>query len=201
MMSESVLQRIIDRAGLTSAPADLHPLAHRDRRGYVHLPLEATVELARAFAAAEPTTVIGYLDDQEEEMRLRGNQPGERWWHSYLREQSRGFAIARQWAGLEQEAEMLRKEIARLRSPVSGAAYDLEHAGAQSKARRPLRALEGRWASKAATNRRDHGGGTVLAAPTTASFHGGSNRSNRAIYSAFRLELTCRILRILRRFS
>jgi hypothetical protein len=50
---------------LTSAPADLHPLAYRDRHGNVHLPLEATVELARAFAAAEPTTVIGYLDDQE----------------------------------------------------------------------------------------------------------------------------------------
>ncbi len=95
MMSESELQRIIDRAGLTSAPADLHPLAYRDRHGDVHLPLEATVELARAFAAAEPTTVIGYLDDQEEEMRLRGNQPGERWWHSYLREKAPGFALAR----------------------------------------------------------------------------------------------------------
>ena len=144
MMSESELQRIIDRAGLPTAPADLHPLAYRDRHGNVHLPLEATVELARAFAAAEPTTVIGYLDDQEEEMRLRGNQPGERWWHSYLREKAPGFAIARQWAGLEQEAEMLRKEIARLRSLVSRAAYDLEQAGAQGKARRLLRALEGR---------------------------------------------------------
>lgn len=55
-------------------------------------------------------------------MRLRGNTPGERWWHSYLREKAPGFAIARQWAGLEQEAEMLRKEIARLRSLVSRAA-------------------------------------------------------------------------------
>jgi hypothetical protein len=55
-----------------------------------------------------------------------------------------GFAIARQWAGLEQEAEMLRKEIARLRSLVSRAAYDLEHAGSHSKAQRMLRALEGR---------------------------------------------------------
>jgi hypothetical protein len=50
MMSESELQRIIDRAGLTATPADLHPLAYRDRHGYVHLPLEAAVELARAFA-------------------------------------------------------------------------------------------------------------------------------------------------------
>jgi hypothetical protein len=107
----------------------------------VHLPLEATVALARAFAAAEPRTVVAYLDDQEEEMRLRGN---ERWWHSYLRERAPGFAIARQWSGLEQESEMLRKEIARLRSLVSRAAHDLEQAGAQRKAQRLLRALEGR---------------------------------------------------------
>lgn len=39
---------------------------------------------------------------------------------------------------------MLRKEIARLRSLVSRAAYELEGAGAQTKARRLLRALEGR---------------------------------------------------------
>ena len=77
-------------------------------------------------------------------MRLRGNTPGERWWHSYLREKAPGFAIARQWAGLEQEAEMLRKEIARLRSLVTRAAYDLEQAGAERKAQRLLRALEGR---------------------------------------------------------
>jgi hypothetical protein len=143
-MSESELQRIIDRAGLASAPTGLHPLAYRDRHGDVHLPLEATVELARAFAAAEPTTVVGYLDDQEEEMRLRGNTPGERWWHSYLREKAPGFAIARHWAGLEQEAEMLRNEIARLRSLVTRAAYDLEQARAERKAQRLLRALEGR---------------------------------------------------------
>jgi hypothetical protein len=84
------------------------------------------------------------LDDQEDEMRLRGNTPGERWWHSYLREKAPGFAIARQWAGLEQEAEMLRKEIARLRSLVTRAAHDLEQAGAERKAQRLLRALEGR---------------------------------------------------------
>ena len=58
--------------------------------------------------------------------------------------QDSGSAIARQWAGLEQEAEMLRREIARLRSLVSRAAYDLEHAGAHSTAQRLLRALEGR---------------------------------------------------------
>lgn len=143
-MSEGELLRIIDRSGLSTAPSDLHPLAYTDRHGYVHLPLDATVALARAFAAAEPQTVVGYLDDQEEEMRLRGHQPGERWWHDYLREKSPGFALARQWAGLEQEAEMLRKEIARLRTLVSSAAYDLKAAGQERSARRLLRALEGR---------------------------------------------------------
>jgi hypothetical protein len=39
---------------------------------------------------------------------------------------------------------MLRKEIARLRSLVSRAAYDLEQTGAQRKAQRLLRALERR---------------------------------------------------------
>jgi hypothetical protein len=49
---------------------------YRDRHGDGHLPLDATVALARAFAAAEPQTVVSYLDDSEEELRLKGNQPG-----------------------------------------------------------------------------------------------------------------------------
>ena len=39
---------------------------------------------------------------------------------------------------------MLRKEIARLRSLISGGAYELKQAGAERKAQRLLRALEGR---------------------------------------------------------
>jgi hypothetical protein len=104
--------------------------------------LEATVELARAFAAAEPTTIIGYLDGQEEEGRLRGNERGERWWHSRLRAK-----LPASWlhglTGLEQQGEMLRKETVRQPPLVTRIAFDLEHAGAQSKASGLLRALEG----------------------------------------------------------
>jgi hypothetical protein len=57
-------------------------------------------------------------------------------------------------AGLDQEAEMLRKEIARLRSLVSGAAYDLKGAGQERKASRLLRALEGRWLAATLAARR-----------------------------------------------
>jgi hypothetical protein len=143
-IAEAELRRILHRAGLSTEPVDLHLLAYRDRHGDVHLPLEAAVRVARAFAAAEPRTVTGLLDDAEEEIRLRGNRPGERWWHDYLRENSPGFALARQWAGLEQEAAALREEIARLRSLLSRAAAELRAAGAEEKSRRLLRALEGR---------------------------------------------------------
>ena len=135
--------------------------AYRDRHGQVHLPLDAAVALAQAFAEAEPQTVVGYLDDQEQEMRIKGNQPGDRWYHQYLRELSPGFALARQWAGLEQEAEMLRKEIARLRTLVSTAAHDLKAAGherkGQSLTARARRSLVRPRADSEGAARRDTG--------------------------------------------
>jgi hypothetical protein len=143
-MNEGELQRILDRAGIKTEPADLHSMAYRDRHGMIHMPLEAAIGVAKAFAAAEPQTVTMYLDDQEQEYRLRGLQPGDRFWHDYLRELAPGFALARRWAGLEQEADALREEIARLRTLVNRAAYALRDAGEDAKARRLLRALEGR---------------------------------------------------------
>ena len=142
-MSEDELQRILDRAGLKTPPTDLHPLGYCDRQGQVNLPLDAMVIVAKAFAAAEPQTVVEYLDDREEGLRIKGRQPGERWYHDHLRQLSPGYALARQWAGLEQEAETLRKEIARLRSLVSRAACDLRDAGDDRKSRALLRALDG----------------------------------------------------------
>jgi hypothetical protein len=143
-LTEDELQRICDRAGISSQPRDLHPLSFRDRHGRVHLPLDGMVRLAQAFAAAEPRAVSEYIDDQEDEYRLRGNAPGDRWWHRYLREQAPGFALARRWAGLEEEGDGLRQEIARLRVLVSTAASDLKAAGQERKAQRLIRALEGR---------------------------------------------------------
>ena len=141
---ERELQRILDRAGLEDDPARLHPYAYRDRHGHVHLPLDAVVRIAQAFAAAEPKTVTAFLDDEEEELRLKGNLPGARSYHDYLRRLGPAHALARRWAGLDQEAEQLRREIARLRLLVSSAAYDLKAGGHDQKSARLLRALEGR---------------------------------------------------------
>jgi hypothetical protein len=54
-----------------------------------------------------------------------------------------GWALARQWAGFEQEVEQLKKEIARLRQLITRAAHELRDAGADQKSRRLLRALDG----------------------------------------------------------
>lgn len=143
-MPEDELQRIVDRAGLTEQPAELHPLGFVDRFGDVHLPLDGAERLARAFAAAEPDNVLMYIDDREEELRRRGNVPGDRYLHDVLRQYQPGWALARQWAGFDRAVEELQKEIARLRSLVSRAAYELKDAGAEGKSRRLLRALDGR---------------------------------------------------------
>jgi hypothetical protein len=78
-MDEDELQRILYRAGLETPPTDLHFLGYRDRHGQVHFPLDSMVMVAKAFAAAEPQTVVEYLDDREEELRIKGRQPEERW--------------------------------------------------------------------------------------------------------------------------
>ena len=88
--------------------------------------------------------VLTYIEGEEEEMRARGYLPGERIYHQFLREYKPGFALARQWAGFTEEIEMLRKEIGRLQGLVHKAAADLRELGADTKAHRLLRGLEGR---------------------------------------------------------
>ena len=143
-MPEDEIQRIADRAGLSEHPAELHPLGFVDRHGEVQLPLDGAERLARAFAAAEPENVLMYIDDHEEELKRRGNVAGDRYLHDVLRQYQPGWALARQWAGFDRAVEELQKEIGRLRSLVSRAAYELKDAGAEDKSRRLLRALDGR---------------------------------------------------------
>jgi hypothetical protein len=143
LMPEDDLQRIMDRAGVNCRPQDLHRLGFLDCLGNVRLPFEASVSLARSFAAAEPETVLMSIDDYEEQLRAGGYAPGERYQHRQLRNHQPAFAVARQWAGLEHQTEILRKEIGRLRGLVSQAAYELRVAGKEQKARRLLRAVDG----------------------------------------------------------
>jgi hypothetical protein len=102
-MPRDAIERLARRAGLEGDPAALDTLGFRDRFGNVHLPPQGAEILARAFPAAEPETVLTYIEGEEEEMRARGYLPGERIYHQFLREYKPGFALARQWAGFTEE--------------------------------------------------------------------------------------------------
>jgi hypothetical protein len=138
------LDRVLDRSGLSIDPLSLHPDSYIDRFGQIHLPPQAAETIARAFAAAEPEIVLMHLQAEEEELKATGYDPGNRIYHQFLRENQPGYALARQWAGVEREAEELRKEIGRLRGLIAMAARDLEEAGADRKAWRLQRAVDGR---------------------------------------------------------
>jgi hypothetical protein len=143
-ISRAALQRLLDRAGIKTDPLRLHPSAYADRFGQLHVPNQAVEVIARAFAASEPDIVLMYLEDQESELRARGYDPGDRIYHQFLREYQPGYALARQWAGIQREAEELQKEIGRLRGLIATAAADLKAAGLEQKAWRLERAADGR---------------------------------------------------------
>ena len=83
-------------------------------------------------------TVVGEIceifPDRATRLRL-GKRAGDSFWRHYRRELSAGFALARHSAGLEREADALRKVTARLRTPVNRAAYDLRDAGEDARSR------------------------------------------------------------------
>ena len=140
-MRAEELREIARLAGLPQKLEDLDPLAYVDRDGYMHLPIEVAEKLAHAYASAEPEMVLMYIEDEENEDRARGFEPGERFYHDWLREHMPGYALARYWAGHEQEIAFLRKEIERLRQVVDSAADALVKAGAEQEGWRVRRAL------------------------------------------------------------
>ena len=138
------LREIARLAGLPQKLEDLHPLAYVDHSGVMHLPVELAERLAHAYATAESEMVLMYIEDKENEYKYRGNEPGERFWHDYLREHMPGFALARYWAGHEEEIAYLRAEIDRLRTLLVNAADTLSSKGLYMEAGHIRLALEGR---------------------------------------------------------
>ena len=134
-------------ARLAGMPEELEKLSDEvyvDRFGEMHLPVAAAEQLAHAYAVAEPEIVLMFIEDKESEYKAKGYEPGDRFWHNYLREKTPGFALARYWAGHEAEVARLREEIERLRSLVKSAADVLERSGKEPEGWRLRGALDGR---------------------------------------------------------
>jgi len=142
-VTSSELSRIQERFGLEPLES-LHPLGFTDRQGTLNLPVQAAETIAMHIASKEPQAVLLCIQQEEEELLAAGYQPGMRHRHEMLREHQPAFALARQWAGLKGEAELLTREIDRLRTILVQTIWTLKRNGADNEARRLERALEGR---------------------------------------------------------
>jgi hypothetical protein len=134
--------RLWHRVGLDGSP-DQHPLAYTDRRGQLHLPNETALEFAQAFAAAEPEPCIHYIQEQEDQLRAEGYEPGNRFSHSWLRGRRPAHALVREWTQAG-ELGLLEDENQRLRQLLGQALQALRRAGDEQSANRLDRALHGR---------------------------------------------------------
>jgi hypothetical protein len=141
----SELRRVADRAGFRdSVDVVSVPNAFVDRHDKAHYPIAFIGKLARAFAAAEPDTVTRHVELEERQLREEGYLPWERFSHEWLEKRSPAFAVARSWAGFENELKMLRDQVQRLANLCEAAAAALGRAGQEQEARRILRGLRGR---------------------------------------------------------
>jgi hypothetical protein len=142
---EAALHRIADRAGLTDeqrSKLTRSPACRDVRFGEWRIPWERAHDLAMTFAKAEPDTVSLFIETQEEELKRRGYEWGERFYHRYLIQQRPGFALARDWtSGHNEEVKYLHQRVSDLERLLAEAAERLEASGERNLANRIQRKL------------------------------------------------------------
>lgn len=139
-----VIERICTRAGIEVADLPDHHLSYLDRRGGLHLSFGAALHLARAFAAAEPSTVLLHIDATEREYVIKASEPFNSFLVPLVERWRAGWAVARQWAGTDVQLARLNAEIDRLRQVVQRTIWDLRSAGQDDLAAKVERGLRGR---------------------------------------------------------
>lgn len=92
----AVLERVADRAGV---PTPTSNSGYKDRRGWSHLPFQCGLDLARSFAAAEPSTVLAVVETAERRLEAESREPGNSRYVPLLNEYRAAWALVRQWAG------------------------------------------------------------------------------------------------------
>jgi len=137
------LGRMGVRAGIEGAPWRLYP-AFKSHRGVTFIPNKVIVDLAIAFAQAEPQTVHLHLDTREQKLLREGFASGATSAHEELLKRNPAFAIARQWAGGARENRHLREELQRVQELLRRAIYRLKDCGATQRAHYIERELEGK---------------------------------------------------------
>lgn len=136
------LERIKVRAGMD--PVSKSHTAYQDRQGGLHLPFDEAYELGRRFSAAEPATVLVTVDATERKWAQEAARPGDDFMAGLLNDSRAGWALIRQWAGLDAAVAQREERIQRLERLIWDAVYALQKAGLDTEAARLRRAVEGK---------------------------------------------------------
>jgi hypothetical protein len=133
------LARVAARSG--TDPNRHSQRGYTNRGGELRLPFGEAVELARAFCAAEPATVLAGVEGTEREWAEKARRPGEEYMVGLLNEYRAAWALIRQWAGHDAAVAQRDAAIQRMERLVWDAIYALQEAGLDSEAARLRRAI------------------------------------------------------------
>ncbi|WP_447602910.1 hypothetical protein [Nitrospira sp. Nam80] len=116
-------------------------VAYEDRHGTFHLPFSDVLTLAKAFSAAEPSTVLVGVEATEQKWSHEARQPGSGYMVSLLNEYRAAWAIIRQWAGYDAAIAQREARIQQLERLIWDAIYALQKAGLDREVDRLRRAI------------------------------------------------------------
>ena len=138
-----VIERICARCGVEPDSLPDHQVAYVDRAERHHLSFGAALHLAKAFAAAEPDTVLLHLDAAERKYVIEASEPGHGYLVPLVERWRAGWAMVRQWAGTDEQLARKDKEIERLRRIIERTIWELRSAGEERMASKLDQQLRG----------------------------------------------------------
>lgn len=124
--SPDALDRVLERA---KAVIPIERPGYRGSDGDLHLPFDTAVTLARAFAAAEPQTVLLEVETSEHRYELEARELGNSHLVPLVQRWRAGWALCRQWAGFDEQLAQRDREIERLRRIITDTGYELRRSG------------------------------------------------------------------------
>jgi hypothetical protein len=135
------MERVADRIGMTDRPWRSWP-CFTNHDGDIYIPNTLLVDLAIAFAKAEPETVHLYLDVEERQLLDEGYHHWEHRTHRELLQMKPAYALARHWAGGVREHKYLQERVRELYLLVEYTITALEECGSKRKANYARKRLE-----------------------------------------------------------
>jgi hypothetical protein len=139
--SSDAFERLSTRASF-SFPTQLPSFV--DRRDEQHHPFSVGLDFARAFAKAEPKTVLLEVESEERSMEVEARESGNAHLVPLVQEYRAQWALCRQWAGFDQALAERDAEIERLRRIITDLRYDLVRQDRYELADKLDRKLRGR---------------------------------------------------------